>query len=366
LFNHVEIPGSVRPSPSQLIYDSTGTEAPSGEPQHLHDPSRFQFVLPVDFNGRRWDAHFSAPKADVARVSDASYPWLALLAGFTTTMLLYGLFYTLTSSRARAMELAEDMTSELRDSQAQLLVSHEKLRQLTAHMEHIKERERKRIAREIHDDLGQNLLALRIDAQLLFSRTLARHPRLNARAEATLGHIDTTIKSVRQIINDLRPNVMDLGLIAAVDWQIGQFQRRTGIKCELVEQHGDIALDDNSATALFRILQESLTNVRLHALATRVQVELQLESGWVRMWIRDNGIGITNSTRKPGTFGLIGIEERVATLGGSFSLGNAPEGGTVVEVALPIKQASQRTREEPSLPNARAGEKPSSSEARII
>jgi signal transduction histidine kinase len=342
LFNYIQTLNPEDLKPSQLIYDSSATDDNPRPVQTFNDPTQYDVWLPVDFNGRQWTAHFTTPKVAVNRPSDSSFPMLAMLAGFTSTMLLYGLFYTLTSSRARAIELAKGMTSELRESQAQLLLSHKKLRQLAAHTEHIKEIERKRIAREIHDDLGQNLLALRIEAQMLSSCTNDRHPRLHARAATTLGQIDATIKSVRQIINDLRPTVLDLGLNAAVDWQIAEFERRTGIKCDLVEYHKEIVVDDHCATALFRILQESLTNVRRHASASWVRVDLRVEHGLVRMSIRDNGVGLRAGGYKPGRFGLIGIEERVTMLGGSFSLTDAPGGGTTVEVAIPVLREKSR------------------------
>lgn len=350
LYNHLETLGSTAPTPAQIIYDSSANEL-EALPQGLDDPTRFHVELPVDFNGRKWNAHFSTPKEAVRRNSDTSFPWLALLAGSATTMLLYGLFYTLTSSRRRALELAKEMTKELLESQQQLLLSHQKLRQLAAHAEDIKENERKRIAREIHDDLGQNLLALRIDVQLLFSRTREHHPRLNSRVAATLAQIDATIKSVRQIINDLRPNVLDLGLNAAVSWQVDEFRRRTGIQCDLVEYHDEIVVDDSCATALFRILQESLTNVRRHSNATWVRVDLRLNAGSVLMSIRDNGVGLMLGQHKPGKFGLIGIEERVTMLGGNFSLSNAPGGGTVIAVALPVQSEKSHSGEEKFLPH---------------
>jgi signal transduction histidine kinase len=321
---------------TQMIYDSSATDADPEPPQIFDDPGQFHVVLPIDFNGRTWSAHFTAPQDALYGPSDRSFPLLAALAGFATTLLLYVLFGTLTSSRARAVEMARAMTSELRESKNKLLLSHRKLRQLAAHAEQVKEIERKRIAREIHDDLGQNLLALRIEAQMLFSRTADRHPRLHARAATTLSHIDSTIKSVRQLINDLRPTVLDLGLNAAVDWQIAEFRRRTGIKCDLVEYHKDIIVQDDCATALFRILQESLTNVRRHSMASWVRVDLRVESSLVRMSIRDNGVGLRSGSHQPGKFGLIGIEERVTMLGGTFSIGGSPGGGTTVEVAIPL------------------------------
>lgn len=333
--------------PVRLIYDSATAPGLPPQPQDFHDSTKFHVWLPVDFNGHAWTVHFSVPKKSVNRSSDASIPLLALVAGFTTTMLLYGLYYTLTSSRSRAIELAKGMTKELRESQAELIRSHQKLRRLAAHGEHIKEAERKRIAREIHDDLGQNLLALRIEAELLFSRTRERHPRLHARAGATLSHIDRTIKSVRQIINDLRPTVLDLGLNAAVDWQVAEFRRRTGILCDLVEYHRDIRVNDELATAAFRILQESLSNIRRHAQANWVRVDLLVENGWLRMSIRDDGKGFVRGARKPGSFGLLGIEERVNMLGGSFSISDAPGGGTIVAIALPVQQENSQSRQRP-------------------
>jgi signal transduction histidine kinase len=233
--------------------------------------------------------------------------------------------------------MAEDMTRELRDSQAKLQLSHQTLRRLAAHADRIKERERKRIAREIHDDLGQNLLALRIEADMLSSRTGSRHPHLHSRALSTVAQIDATIRSVRQIINDLRPNVLDLGLTAAVEWQISEFRRRAGIACELVQERADIRVDDHCATALFRILQESLSNVVRHAHASYVRVTLRLEAGTLRMTVCDNGIGLPPAGRaKLGSFGLIGIEERIHILGGTFTLDSEPGNGTTITVAVPV------------------------------
>src|SRR5471032_3030858 len=143
---------------------------------------RYSTVLPIDFNGHLWQARFSAPKATLYARFDAYLPWLAMLTGFACSMLISMLFHTLSSSRLRAIKMAKAMTMELRDSQARLQLSHHKLRRLAAHADQIKEEERKRIAREIHDDLGQNLLVLRIEADMLATRTRHRHPLLHARA----------------------------------------------------------------------------------------------------------------------------------------------------------------------------------------
>ncbi|OEZ60899.1 CHASE domain-containing protein [Duganella sp. HH105] len=322
--------GSV--SPQTLLYDNRGST------QHTPRMSdQFAIVLPVDFNGRQWSAHFSAPKSVWYSRFDAFLPWLALACGFVGAMLFYLLFHTLSSSRLRAIKMAKAMTKELRDSQAKLQQSHHKLRQLAAHADQIKEEERKRIAREIHDDLGQNLLVLRIEADLLASRTRHRHPRLHARARSTLIQIDSTIKSVRHIINDLRPTVLDLGLNAAVEWQIAQFRQRSGMVCELIEHQSDIRIDDRCATAFFRVLQESLSNIAQHARASLVRVELKQAGGMLTMTISDNGVGLRESSRnKVGSFGLVGIEERVSLLGGHCAITGGHNAGTTVSISVPV------------------------------
>ncbi|MCG2585714.1 CHASE domain-containing protein [Massilia sp. TS11] len=305
-------------------------------------PDHFLTTHAIPYNDRIWRAVFSVPQASLYTAFDSAIPWLAALAGFISTLLLYALFQSMSTARRRAVQMAKAMTKELRESQIKLQLSHEKLRALAAHSEQIKEGERKRIAREIHDDLGQNLLALRIEADLLASRTRASHARLHARAVATLQQIDATIRSVRQIINDLRPNVLDLGLPAAVEWQVSEFQRRTGITCEFSEPHVEINLNDNCATAFFRVLQESLSNISRHAAASHVKVDLQLHDGRLTMTVSDNGIGLRAGGRnKVGSFGLVGIEERMAILGGAFSLISSPGAGTTVRVSVPLPQDEQ-------------------------
>lgn len=324
------------PRKGRVLFDSLGT--PENPAPPLFEQARyFTTQLNIDYNGRPWLAIFSIPKQSMYTGYAEYFPWMALAAGFITSLLIWTLLQTLTSSRRHAIQIAEDMTRELRESQAKLQVSHQNLRRLAAHAERIKERERKRIAREIHDDLGQNLLALRIEADMLSSRTGSRHPHLHSRALSTVAQIDATIRSVRQIINDLRPNVLDLGLTAAVEWQINEFRRRAGIVCELVLEQPDIRVEDHCATALFRILQESLSNVVRHAHASFVRVTLRLEAGTLRMIVSDNGIGLPpGGAAKLGSFGLIGIEERIHILGGTFAISSAPGKGTTITVCVPV------------------------------
>jgi signal transduction histidine kinase len=325
-----------------VLFDSHGSNT---DPAPALDGDRdvFSTTLPLDFNGRPWKVVYSAHKSKLYTELDVSYPKLMMGFGFLGSILLYALLHMLTSSRRAALALAQEMTSELRESQSKLQQSHKKLRQLADHAYQIKELERKRIAREIHDDLGQNLLALRIDAELLAARTRPRHGFLHKRVATTLLQIDMTIKSVRQIINDLRPTVLDLGLSAAVEWQVDQFQRRTGIACELHDDHGEIALPDQCATEFFRILQESLTNIVRHANASKVLVELRLEGSWLFMSVKDNGCGLPpGGHNKFGSFGLVGIEERIMILGGTCSVSSESGKGTTVTVSAPVSVTSER------------------------
>ncbi len=338
----------------RVLFDTAPT-GPDASATGLLFGNRFSNTLPIDFHGRQWDATFSVDARDLNTGFEEFLPWLAMLAGFVSSMLLYALFHALTSSRRRAIKMAKGMTRELRDSQTKLEQSHQNLRRLAAHADQIKEGERKRIAREIHDDLGQNLLALRIEADMLATRTRERHPRLHERARSTLSQIDATIKSVRQIINDLRPNVLDLGLSAAVEWQIAEFRRRTGIACELVAEPKDVTLGDHGATAFFRILQESLSNIVRHAHATNVRVELASNGRLLTMTVIDNGIGLGARERgKAGSFGLVGIEERINILGGSFSISSTDGEGTTVCVSVPLSDvaATEEAADHAGVPGA--------------
>lgn len=229
-------------------------------------------------------------------------------------------------------EIAERKSAEnaLRQSQATL-------RELAAYQESIREDERKRIAREVHDELGQNLLALRLDVASLHARTGGRHPLLRERTAAALEHIDITMKSIRSIMNNLRPPVLDLGLQAAIEWQVGQFERRHGIPCELSMNDEGMHVADAQATAVFRILQESLNNIGRHACATQVRVEVRIDEDRLKMSVQDNGVGMYPSDRrKVHRFGLIGMQERVTMLGGQLSIDSEPGRGTILRMSIPM------------------------------
>jgi len=242
-----------------------------------------------------------------------------------------------TARMREAIDQLEHEIQERRKAEEALRQSQATLRELAAYQERVREDERKRIAREIHDELGQNLLALRLDVSALHARAGARHPRLKERAETALDYIDTTMKSIRTIMNNLRPPVLDLGLPAAIEWQVTQFERRNNLVCEVLMNEDATPVPETQATAVFRILQESLNNIGRHARASYVRVELRIDGHGLEMMIKDDGIGMhPGDRRKAHRFGLIGMEERVAMLGGELRIDSTPGQGTVLRVIIPF------------------------------
>lgn len=237
----------------------------------------------------------------------------------------------------QAIDQLEHEIQERRKAEEALRQSQATLRELAAYQERVREDERKRIAREIHDELGQNLLALRLDVSALHARAGGQHPRLRERAENALEYIDTTLKSIRAIMNNLRPSVLDLGLGAAIEWQVAQFERRHNLVCEVQMLDEGRQVPETQATAVFRILQESLNNIGRHARASFVRIELRISENQLAMEIQDNGVGMHPSDqRKAHRFGLIGMSERVSMIGGSLRIDSTPGSGTVLRVSVPL------------------------------
>jgi two-component system sensor histidine kinase UhpB len=207
---------------------------------------------------------------------------------------------------------------------------------LRGHSELVKEQERARIARELHDDLGGNLTAIKMALAMLAQRLPAEPAILADKAAYLDSLVDRTIDAVHRIARDLRPSTLDLGIVAALEWQASEFAGRTGIACR-ADIDPDIALSDDQATALFRIFQEALTNIAKHAAATTVSVRLRQVADTLQLSISDNGRGVAASDRvKPDSFGLRGMEERARALKGSLTLSVPPGGGTMVSVLIPL------------------------------
>lgn len=244
---------------------------------------------------------------------------------------------------ARMIGAMMDIT-ERKLNEQRLRDSREQLRALTAHMEKVREEERTRIAREIHDELGQALTGLKMDLAWCGARLPHQSP-LQEKSLSMVRAIDSTVEAVRRLSTELRPAILDnLGLIPAIEWLAQDFQKRSGVPCEFITPEDNLPLDDERATALFRIAQEALTNVARYAGAKSVQILLEHEDGQLLLRIRDNGRGITDEQSKGGhSFGLLGMRERAHLLGGTFDISGKEGHGTTLTVRIPLPQTPPGT-----------------------
>jgi PAS domain S-box-containing protein len=240
----------------------------------------------------------------------------------------------------RIAVVLEDITERKR-AERELQVSFLELKALNAQLQSVREEERTKLARELHDELGQSLTAIKIDLAAL--QVAPGRDRQLQRIPAILGMVDETIRAVRRISTELRPGILDhLGLEAAVEWAAEEFQARTGIQCQVGLPEMKLVIDPGHATALFRIFQETLTNIARHAGATHVKIGLSHESGYVSLEVRDNGRGIGEDQLSGfGSLGILGMRERALLLGGEFTIAGDPGSGTIVRVRIPLADRRQ-------------------------
>jgi PAS domain S-box-containing protein len=217
--------------------------------------------------------------------------------------------------------------------------SRQQLRRLSAALQAVREEEKTRIARELHDELGQSLTGLKMDLVQLIGELGTAHPSATDRAKSMQSLLDNTVASVRRIATELRPLMLDdLGLVPTIEWLTHDFSKRTGVAVDLELPAADFEVAPELSTALFRVLQESLTNVARHANASRVGVALSDSQAGVELKVEDNGKGI-DPAATPGTktLGLLGMRERAAMLGGTLVLHSAPGKGTSIVMTLPLQ-----------------------------
>jgi PAS domain S-box-containing protein len=237
-----------------------------------------------------------------------------------------------------------DITA-LKEAEQELSLSRQNLRGLAARLQAVREEERALLAREIHDILAQELTRLKIDItwirrQLAQPGDSSKQQSIKEKLASMSELTDVAIATVQKIATELRPVVLDsLGLCAAIEWQANDFETRTGIKCSVTVPESDLRLDRDRSTALFRILQESLTNVARHSAATRVEVELGCEGGIISLRVGDNGRGIRPAElNDPRSVGLLGMRERAALLGGQCEIKSGVDGGTIVEARIAFRE----------------------------
>jgi len=231
---------------------------------------------------------------------------------------------------------------ERRKSEQNLQESRAQLRGLTARREEVREEERKYIAREVHDELGQILSVLQLNVSVIAHKFAADLPALREQLQETMMLTTVALDAVRNVAQSLRPSVLDMGIVSALEWLAGRFGSNTGIRCEVHTEEAEIQLDENYAIALFRIVQESLTNVARHARTDKVEITLVREGDDYVLKIRDNGAGFDLGVKKENSFGLVGIRERVLMLAGTVFINSQPGSGTEIVVRIPINNNTRK------------------------
>jgi PAS domain S-box-containing protein len=236
--------------------------------------------------------------------------------------------------------ILRDITERLRAEDV-LRRSKEELKELGAAANVAREHEKSRVARELHDELGQSLTALQMDVAWCKENIPPGEQALARKLDRMQAMLDATVAATRRIAADLRPLMLDdLGLLPAVEWLVEDFSQRSGVACELEvsDPDLDLALPDAYATAVYRSIQESLTNVTKHARASRVEVAIGESDGMLTVRVCDNGAGFSaDDPRKPNSYGLLGLRERAALLGGDATISSAPGAGTRIEIRLPVE-----------------------------
>jgi len=318
-----------------LLFDSDQLtkRSPTQSAKDASNPA-IVHVLSVEIAGRVWEFEYSAQKHSLISDPDRLLPQLILAGGLLSSLLLFGVLYSLASSRSRAVAIANEITKDLRASTAQLTA-------LSRRLVEVQESERRQFSRELHDRIGQNLTALGINLDILKTQCAGNDGTgLRARLEDSAALLESTAGAVENVMSELRPPMLDdYGLLPALQWYGNEFAGRTGIE---VRVHGDERmerLEPATEIVLFRIAQEALNNVAKHAHAHAVDVALEHhDTSWI-MTVTDDGMGIDTTSsagahRRHG-LGMVTMRERTQAVGGQFEIEAAPHAGTRVVVRVP-------------------------------
>lgn len=228
---------------------------------------------------------------------------------------------------------------EKREAWEKLMQMNTRLRELSGHLQTIREEERKQISRDIHDQLGQQLTIIKMDIIELSKKLAGGGKEIEERVDNIGYVVDETIKMIRKIAHELRPTLLDhMGLAPAIEWHLKEFEKRSGIYTTFTSNIREVSLDDKVKINLFRIMQESLTNIGRHALARSIIVKLEQQNDEVTLLIQDDGIGfnVKEVTAKE-TFGILGMKERMAMIGGACTIYSLPGNGTTITVKVKLK-----------------------------
>lgn len=346
---------------TRLPYMSPGATALFGIAPEEFTTSPHHFMNLFDLVSRDQIRHAVAASLDsgealqgVWRIMrpDGAERWIQISASVQTT--------------ARGDHIFDGVITDLsaqKQAEAAVMQSREELRRLTAHMESVREDERRAVAREIHDDIGSILAGLKANAAWLKKR-LENDPAATAKLTDMSTLIDGAVQTANRIISSLRPGILDYGIGPALDWQLKDFGARMGIEVSFKSNQEEVAMDLLQSTALFRVLQESLTNVAKHAQASRVDVELFANNFSVSLEVRDNGLGFaTADLSKSASFGVRGMMERARALGGWLDIAGHADGGTTLMVSVPRRHAGLARSRSAARDSQRAADDPASETA---
>jgi signal transduction histidine kinase len=334
------------PSPATakkwLLFDSNQLTRSSVARFAADDPDTvFTHVLPMEVGGRIWEVHFSSRKDAIIETTDALLPWLVLGGGLLSSALLFGMFYSLASSRGRAVEIANEITKDLRASEEGLRASTEQLQAMSRRLVDIQETERRQFSRELHDRVGQNLTALSISLDILKTQLGGNgNEAFRSRLDDAAALLESTAGSIENVMSEMRPPMLDdYGLLPALQWYASEFSGRTGIEVIVEGDERTGRLPQASEITLFRILQEALNNVAKHAHASSVHIALEREGARFTMSVSDDGVGLgapaASAARHRHGLGMVTMRERTQAVGGEFEIGAAPGRGTRVVVRVP-------------------------------
>lgn len=229
--------------------------------------------------------------------------------------------------------------TERKNAEKAVQQHQELLRELSAHHDSVREGERASIAREIHDEMGQALTALKMDLSVLGLESGKDSPKIREQVRELKGRVDAMIQIVRDVATALRPAALDLGILSGIEWLVDEFQKRSGIPCKVKVEDGEFELAGDRAIVVFRILQESLTNISRHANARNVEVSLRHDGTHVRLDVKDDGQGFdAEAAARKKTFGLLGIRERAIMLHGTLNITSVPGEGTQISLSIPVQE----------------------------
>ena len=325
----------------------------SGEDKYLYVSPNVKSILdfePMDLVGTEVLSRvYGKDKAVIGEIlsklgGSATYRYRDRMGGWHWFESSGRVYYT-SSGEQRMVMVSRDITQR-RKAEQELELSRKQLQNFTEHLEHVLEEERKRISRELHDELGQLLTILKFDISWLRLERIKSDSETIAKIDGMLESVNEALASVKRIAKEIRPPQLDaLGLVGAIQWDIDQTEKKTGLKGTVSVEPVDFEIKGQISTVLYRVFREALTNILRHAQAEQIFIRLSQRSDSVILTIRDNGRGITKKELKgTSSLGLVGIRERIRMVGGTLTIEGKTGSGTLLSIEVPLKKKNGESK----------------------